>query len=748
MSLFEELKRRNVFRVAIAYGVIAWVLAQIADLAFDNFGAPDWVSKSILFVLLLGFPLAVFFAWAFELTPEGIKKEKDVDRDESITPTTGKKLNRLIIGVLVVAVGFLLYERSGLDQPAPTEEIVMTDSSKMSIAVLPFDNLSNRDEDEFFTEGIHDDLLTTMANIGSMKVISRTSVMEYKDTTKKIPEIAKELGVANILEGGIQRSGNQVRINVQLIDAETDEHLWAEIYDRQLTAENLFKIQSEVSTAIADALHATLSPEETQRISAIPTENLEAYENYLLGRQRWKARTADSTAQSVEFFLRAIELDPAFAEAWAGLGDAYRHQVPYGGLPEHEQFPKAGEAIRKALELNPDLAEAHAALGGLIGQTGDESEKAKLHLERAIELNPSYSPAYNWLALVYSNSAEFDKALETIRKGQEVDPLSAVLAGNNASFSGMAGRHDEMKAGFDRLLETHPEYPSAYNGLAGYYLFVKGRLDEALRYTLQATIVDSNETSYRAYAATYLDLLGESSAADRWFESAFDLQPENNDARAFRLLSQVRRGKLAEATAAARNLYEEYPGFLAHDWTLELVNSADIAIGNADLALQRMTEGFPEIAGSNPEPLTIWETSVAFEVVRLYRHAGNDEKADALLDELIAVLEAAPIVGPTGSAAELPAAYMLAGREADALAALRKAVDAGWRVGWRYQLDHHWAFEPLRDDPAFQSMRMALAADMEKQLENVRRMQASGELPVVPGMEPVRQPEQAGPPPI
>jgi TolB-like protein/Flp pilus assembly protein TadD len=748
MSLFEELKRRNVFRVAIAYGVIAWVLAQIADLAFENFGAPDWVSKSVLFLLVLGFPLAVFFAWAFELTPEGIKKEKDVDRDESITPATGKKLNRVIIGVLVVAVGFLLYERSGPDQPAPTEEIVMTDSSKMSIAVLPFDNRSNRDEDEFFTEGIHDDLLTTMANIGSMKVISRTSVMEYKDTTKKIPEIAKELGVANILEGGIQRSGNQVRINVQLIDAETDEHLWAEIYDRQLTAENLFKIQSEVSQAIADALHATLSPEEAQRISAIPTEDLEAYENYLLGRQRWKARTADSTAQSVEFFLRAIELDPAFAEAWAGLGDAYRHQVPYGGLPEHEQFPKAEEAIRKALELNPDLAEAHAALGGLVRQIGDESEKAKLHLERAIELNPSYSPAYNWLGLVYSNSAEFEKAIETIRKGQEVDPLSAVLAGNLAYFSGFAGRHDEMKAGLDRLLETHPEYPSSYNGLASYNLFVKGRIDEALRYTLEATLVDPNETSFRAYAASQLDMLGDPSAADRWFESAFELQPENHDARAFRLLSQIRRGQVPAATAAARGLYEEYPGFLAYYWTLELVNSADIATGNADIALLRMTEGFPKLAGQNPEPLTIWETSVALEVVRLYRHADNDVQADALLDELIAMLEAAPIVGPTGSAAELPAAYMLAGREADALAALREAVDAGWRVGWRYQLDHHWAFEPLRDDPAFQSIRMELAADMEKQLENVRRMQASGELPVVPGMEPVRQPEKAGPPPI
>ena len=259
MRLLTELKRRNVFRVAIAYGVVAWVLAQIADLAFENFGAPDWVAKSVLLVLMLGFPLAVIFAWAFELTPDGIKLEKDVERDESITAQTGKKLNGLIIALLVVAVVVLLVERSFRTTAPSPEEVVVTESADLSIAVLPFDNRSNRQEDEFFTEGIHDDLLTTMANIGSMKVISRTSVLEYKDTTKKIPEIARELGVANILEGGVQRSGNQVRINVQLIDAKTDEHLWAEIYDRELTAENLFRIQSEVARAIAKALQATLS---------------------------------------------------------------------------------------------------------------------------------------------------------------------------------------------------------------------------------------------------------------------------------------------------------------------------------------------------------------------------------------------------------------------------------------------------------------------------------------------------------
>ena len=227
MSLFSELKRRNVFRVAIAYTVIAWILAQVADLAFDNFGTPEWVSKTVLFLLVLGFPLAIFFAWAFELTPEGLKKEKDVDRAASITSHTGRKLDYSIIVLLVLALGYFVWESRvadrGLEVDQATVEVAAATiadaviENDKSIAVLPFENRSSREEDEFFTEGIHDDLLTTIAKIGSMKVISRTSVMTYKDTTKNIREIAKELGVAHILEGGVQRSGNKVRINIHRI---------------------------------------------------------------------------------------------------------------------------------------------------------------------------------------------------------------------------------------------------------------------------------------------------------------------------------------------------------------------------------------------------------------------------------------------------------------------------------------------------------------------------------------------------
>ena len=291
MSLFNELKRRNVFRVGVAYLVGAWLLIQVSDIVIDNIGAPPVVLQIIFLALGIGFFVSLFVAWAFELTPEGVKRERDVDRSQSITPQTGKKLNNTILLMMALAIAYLLFDKfSAPAQPGsdhfsqqtsgqttdaneksaltPVEAIAQASNeaepaiSRQSIAVLPFDNRSRNVDDEYFTEGIHDDLLTNLAHIGSLKVISRTSVNQYKGTEKTIPQIAEELGVATVMEGAVQRSGNTVRINVQLIDANTDEHLWAEIFDRELTAENLFAIQSEISQKIADALEATLSPEE------------------------------------------------------------------------------------------------------------------------------------------------------------------------------------------------------------------------------------------------------------------------------------------------------------------------------------------------------------------------------------------------------------------------------------------------------------------------------------------------------
>ena len=728
MSFFAELKRRNVFRVAVAYSVIAWILAQVADLAFDNFGSPEWVSKTVLFILVLGLPLAVFFAWAFELTPEGLKKEKDVDRSQSITPQTGRKLDLTIIGVLVIGIGFLLFERFTGDDDSAAVEVVKTDSARLSIAVLPFENRSNRPEDEYFTEGIHDDLLTTMANIGSMKVISRTSVMEYKETTKKIPEIARELGVANILEGGIQRSGNHVRINVQLIDAITDEHLWAEIYDRELTAENLFAIQSEVSNAIAKALNATLSPQEVQRVSSIPTQSLEAYEAYLLGRQKWSARTAASTAEAVTLFQKAIDLDPDYAQAYAGLADAYRHQVPYGGLPEAEALPKAERAVRKALVLDDQLAEGYATLGGLLAQQNRDLAEAEAALKRALELNPAYSDAYNWLALTYQASGEFEKAQTVVRKGLEVDPLSLVLQVNLGLNLGALGRTDEMRAAVERLIEVAPESAFGYMGMSFYSGFYKGRIDDSILWLNKATELEKNDPAFASYMSYwYLDL-NDTRMADYWVTRASDIRPDNVNVYSAKMMTALHSGDPDVARTLALAAIDASRSAVFNFPVLFESLRGDIADNSLHLSIQRIETVAPELFHTDAAAVNSANLAVALALAKLQRELGNETRAKQILSDAINLLQAQGTTGAIVPGPELAIAHSLTGDYAKAMTALRAATNAGWRYGWWYVFDHLDLLEPLRNDPAFGALRAEVAADMAEQLKNVKKMEASGQI--------------------
>jgi len=443
MSFFDELKRRNVVRVGIAYIVVSWLLAQVVDLVLDNIESPDWVMQVIMLILAIGFPLALFFAWAFEMTPEGIKKEKDVDRSESITHHTGRKLDFIIIGVLVLALSYFAYDKfvaqTGQDAatvatearapevaPSETESV----PERKSIAVLPFASRSDQASDEFFTEGIHDDLLTHLAKIGSLKVISRTSVMRYRNTEKSTTEIAEELNVATILEGGIQRSGSQVRINVQLIDAKTDEHLWAEIFDRQLTAENLFAIQSEIAERIAHALEATLSPEEEQRINDFPTQSMEAYNAYLRGLE-----LLDTTGFSISNlravaaeFEEAVRLDPDFAHAWARLSQARSRLVQLTGDSNTEQAALA--ALTKARALEPDLQEVDLAWAVYLYRGLYEYEQALQVLEALSERSALNATSLRLKAWLLNRLGRPEEAYRNMLEAKRLGPRSIQIVGS------------------------------------------------------------------------------------------------------------------------------------------------------------------------------------------------------------------------------------------------------------------------------------------------------------------------------
>ena len=421
MSLFNELKRRNVFRVAIAYLVIAWLLAQVADLAFDNFGTPEWVSKTVLFLLLLGFPLAVFFAWAFEITPEGLKKEKDVDRSASISHHTGRKLDYSIIVLLVIALGYFVWESRVLDR------VPVMASADASIAVLAFENMSPDPENAFFAEGISEEILNVLSSIDGLRVASRTSAFSFANTNTPIPEIAAQLDVTHILEGSVRKQGMRVRITAQLIDASTDTHVWSDSYDRNL--DDIFAVQEEIAIAISAALMGALGME--QIIVSVPTDDMAAYELFLRGRQQFYQRGAGPLENAVADLQAAVARDPEFAEAWSFLAASLRTRPGYRLMDAATTgvfTRQAKDAAERALLLDPTQALAVAVLGKIARNT-DRLEEIML-LDRAVEMAPDHAGIIMWAADArFQAGAYLDEALPLFERAYRLDPLSGINNG-------------------------------------------------------------------------------------------------------------------------------------------------------------------------------------------------------------------------------------------------------------------------------------------------------------------------------
>ncbi len=742
MSFFAELRRRNVFRVAIAYAVTAWLLAQIADVAFDTFGTPEWVGKTVLFLLLLGFPIAVFFAWAFELTPEGIKKEKDVDRSQSITHQTGRKMNYLITTVLAAAVAFLLFDKfllrdraTPVNAPAELTTAVPDDeptpppvaSNKATIAVLPFESRSADESDSYFVDGMHDDLLTQLARVGSWKVISRTSVERFRDTTESMQAIGEMLGATSIIEGGVQRAGDRVRINVQLIDAATDEHLWAETYDRELTTGNIFAIQSEIASAIAEALQAKLSPGDVARIGKANTQNLEAYEAYLLGRERWRQRTAESLAEAERLFRRAIDLDPDYALAYVGLADVHRFQVIFSGYARDDGFPRAERAIARALELDDQLGEAWASLGSLKLQKNElEGLPA---LKRAIELNPNYSPAYVWYGIGLHDTGRPTEAAKIFAQGLELDPLSVPLRANAAFVAATLGHLEEAHEAIEQIIAIDRDSPLGYYVMASFQAGYLGHYDNALPWATRAIRTDPGNPAYAVLLAQSYMHLGDSKTAERWLAKATDIQPDSDDIAFANLLLAIYRNDGEGALSQARLMLDRQPDSDGSDLAMAQLRDHDLAENRPERARQRYRERYPEIFGPGGPVISYANSSPAEDIAYLLLQSGEKPQAKEMLEQIFKINASLPLLGGNGTFFGNAKVYALMGRKPEALAELRRGIDANWRTFWRYFFDHDAVFESLRDNPEFQAMRAEVAADMAAQLARVREMEASGEIP-------------------
>jgi TolB-like protein/tetratricopeptide (TPR) repeat protein len=453
LSFFSELKRRNVYKVAVAYAVVGWLIAQIATQIFPFFEIPNWAVRLVVLLIIVGFPIAVVIAWAFELTPQGIKRTEVADA----LPTTAHQKKHAWIYVVVVgavfSIGLFFIGRYSAENNSSAPPTALPEKS---IAVLPFENLSEEKGNAFFAEGIQDEILTRLAKVADLKVISRTSTQRFKAVPSDLREIAKQLGVMNILEGSVQKSSDQVRINVQLINAITDAHLWAESYDRKLT--DLFAVESEVAKTIADTLQAKLTGSELSAMSIRPTQDPVAQDLLVQGRHFLALRRDDNLPRAIEFFHQAIARDANFAAAYAGLSEALILLPRYTGAHPTETRPQSRVAALKALELNPNLAEAHNALAKIAMDYDVDFAEATREFKRAIELNPNYAGAHHWFSGTLESQGQFDEAIAESKLGTELDPFSAVNLSDQGRLYGSARRFPEAKASFEKALAIDPAF--------------------------------------------------------------------------------------------------------------------------------------------------------------------------------------------------------------------------------------------------------------------------------------------------
>ena len=493
MSLLAELKRRNVIRVAILYVVTAWLLLQAADVGMSALGLPEWTGRMVLLLLGLGFPVALVFSWVYELTPDGLRRDSEVDAAGSLSARTGQKMNVAIIVLLLIAIGLGVADRlaspvtgsaagpgGGAEAPAdqvagtvtPTDiepgvdAVVRSPASESSIAVLPFADLSPEGDNEYFSDGLTEELLNALAKVRALKVAGRTSSFAYKGRDADLRVIGEELGVAHLLEGSVRKSGNRLRITAQLIKAEDGYHVWSETYDRELT--DVFAIQSDIAGQVVEALQVTLLGEDAVRMQAGGTSNVEAYNDYLRGRYLLNQGSRQDTLQEAVIALEsALQKDPAFADGWFALGNALISLVANGWMESGAGWARLDEAAIQARRHAPQIAAGYMLEGYLLAYRDLEWSEARALMRRAVELEPGNSAVNFNYAILLRGLPYHDEGVEAMRRAVQLEPTNLV----NQVFLGnmlmTAGRCPEAKPVLRQVLAVDPGFNRAH-----YYLGV------------------------------------------------------------------------------------------------------------------------------------------------------------------------------------------------------------------------------------------------------------------------------------
>jgi TolB-like protein/Tfp pilus assembly protein PilF len=647
-NFFAELKRRNVYKVAVAYAVVAWLLIQAASILFPTFEAPAWVMKVFVAVVVIGFPIALVFSWAFEITPEGIKRESEIAPNESITRHTGRKIVAITAVLALVATALLIFQITRARSTSVTGQTAGFVSEK-SIAVLPFENLSSDKDNAYFAEGIQDEILTRLAKIAALKVISRTSTQKYKSAPDNLREVGQQLGVANLLEGSVQKAGNAVHINVQLIKAATDEHLWAESYDREL--QNIFSVEGEVAGTIADQLNAKLSGSEKRELTARPTNNPDAYDAYLRG-LAFEGEVENfiaSVRNAAAAFEDAVRLDPEFAVAWAHLPREYGLLFINNIDPTPQRRDLARKALDMARKLAPDLLETRLATGFYKYYLERDHEGAKLQFEAIRRDYPNNSLAPEYLGGIARRQGRWADSAAFYQQAIDLDPRNIFLLAD-AALTDLATRN--VSAADKHLGRAHnlsPQNATIISMLAERFQLT-GDLDkaQALLDTVQPKPGDN----------IYVQIAAGNAILSRKYDSAITMlkaQLEHPDALGTNIgnvensFGDVERhaGNLSQAKAAYEKTRQLVGGFLHSQSDIaEFLNElawAETWLGDKTDAMAHVQQAIAVL----PPSKDVFTGPLGEETLaRIEAHFGEKDKAIAGVQHLLNTSYAAPVLTP------------------------------------------------------------------------------------------------------
>lgn len=677
MSLFNELKRRNVFRVAAGYAVLSWLLLQVADVLKDTIGLPDIFAKAVLGMLVICFLPVLIFSWVYEMTPEGLKREKEIPPEASITSHTAKKLDITVIVLLVVAISVFAIDKfvgppASVATPAPFAETAPPLNVVPVVAVLPLQALSTDEEGIFLASGLHDDLLTRLARLQAFKVISRTSVMEYANTTKNLRDIGAELGANFILEGGLQAIGGNVRINAQLINAQTDEHLWADTYNRPLTTANLFDVQADIAGAIADAMHTALSPGEIEQLGGIPTNNLKAYEAFLRSRELGQHLTMPAIRGSIDASREAVALDPEFGEAWAALSLSLIRQyweegAEDGASPNKALIDEAKLALDHAQEFDPGTASTLEAESYYYYYGFRDYSSALIALGKAEAVAPNDARVISLRGYLLRRLGRMDEASDALLHAMELNPNSGALYRETNDTLVAAGRCDAARTSTTDAIRKYPNDEGILLGYAFFAAICDRDMETAIDYALRVEI----STLQQLQQVTDVLVFGHE------FNKAITVLNEARD-------SWVQRPTIFL-------MIDNYLAWLYRE------------TGQQELAEQALRSAHQDAESISDEGIT--------SLMQLMKLAatGSDTTGTRRYGEMAIAAMPNDAWRAPDFLQRIGANYALAGLKDEAFATLGSIrFDHGYDAVWR--LDSDPLINNLRDDPRFQAMRDAASA--------------------------------------